>query len=319
MRTPLRDAARGRWRDILMTLGIASSYLTGKHGPCPICEAGKDRFRFDDKEGRGTWFCSSCGAGDGIALVQNLRGVDFRGAAEIIEPLVGSATYREVEPETSDDQKRQWMRELWNGAVRIDGGDPAGMWLRMRTGIDAFPSALRFHDSVAYRDADGERSFAPGMLARVTDRDGMPINIHRTYLTYRGEKAAVAKPRAMMPGTTPPGSAVRLYAAGEALGIAEGIETAIAAHVLHDLPVWAALNAGLMSKWDPPPGVKQVVVFGDNDPTYVGQAAAFQLAHRLARERKVEVDVRIPSESSFDWNRVLQAQRQPVHFVEGAA
>ena len=66
-RLPLKDRAQGRWSGILPALGIGESFLTGKHGPCPLC-GGKDRWRWDNREGRGTWICSKCGAGDGIAL-----------------------------------------------------------------------------------------------------------------------------------------------------------------------------------------------------------------------------------------------------------
>ena len=66
-RIDVRTAAQGRWRDILQSLGMDERSLSGKHGPCPMC-GGKDRFRFDDKDGRGTYFCSGCGAGDGVKL-----------------------------------------------------------------------------------------------------------------------------------------------------------------------------------------------------------------------------------------------------------
>jgi len=46
----------GRWRDVLANLGVDSARLNGKAGPCPGC-GGKDRFTFDDKHGRGTWYC----------------------------------------------------------------------------------------------------------------------------------------------------------------------------------------------------------------------------------------------------------------------
>ncbi|MFQ2854932.1 primase-helicase zinc-binding domain-containing protein [Aeromonas caviae] len=47
-------AAQGQWRDVLTANGI--NLPSGRHhGACPLCMAGKDRFRFDDKEGRGTW------------------------------------------------------------------------------------------------------------------------------------------------------------------------------------------------------------------------------------------------------------------------
>ena len=45
----VNEIATGRWPNILAHFGIAESFLTGKHGPCPIC-GGKDRFRFGNKE-----------------------------------------------------------------------------------------------------------------------------------------------------------------------------------------------------------------------------------------------------------------------------
>ena len=49
-----------RWLAILPALGVPSHFLRNKHGPCPVC-GGKDRFRFDDKDGKGTFFCNGCG------------------------------------------------------------------------------------------------------------------------------------------------------------------------------------------------------------------------------------------------------------------
>ncbi len=54
MRTPLAERARGHWASLLPELGVDRRYLTAKQGPCR-CVWGKTRFRFDDKEGRGTW------------------------------------------------------------------------------------------------------------------------------------------------------------------------------------------------------------------------------------------------------------------------
>lgn len=66
--------ARGHWAQILPALGV--NILKNRHQPCPVC-GGKDRFRFDDQEGRGTWFCNQCGAGDGLALVTRALNVDI--------------------------------------------------------------------------------------------------------------------------------------------------------------------------------------------------------------------------------------------------
>lgn len=80
-------AAIGHWPDLLAAVGIDTP-RRGKHGPCPTC-GGKDRFRLDDKGGRGTWICNQCGAGDGLMLVGLVTSKPIKEAAELIAPLVG--------------------------------------------------------------------------------------------------------------------------------------------------------------------------------------------------------------------------------------
>ncbi|CNI64134.1 putative prophage DNA primase [Yersinia intermedia] len=77
--------SRHRWPSILTALDIPG-LPGGKHGPCPLC-GGKDRFRFDDKKGRGTWFCNYCGHGDGLDLVTLVRQCDLIQAAREISRL----------------------------------------------------------------------------------------------------------------------------------------------------------------------------------------------------------------------------------------
>jgi putative DNA primase/helicase len=59
------ERARNRWREILPRLGVDTQFLTNRHGPCPLC-GGKDRFRFDDRDGSGSYICGQCGAGVGV-------------------------------------------------------------------------------------------------------------------------------------------------------------------------------------------------------------------------------------------------------------
>lgn len=88
--TIIRDQAAGKWREILTRLGMALPLTAKQHGPCPAC-GGKDRFRFDDEDGHGSWFCNQCTpqAGDGFALVQKVRGCDFPGALQLVADAVG--------------------------------------------------------------------------------------------------------------------------------------------------------------------------------------------------------------------------------------
>jgi putative DNA primase/helicase len=145
------------------------------------------------------------------------------------------------------------------------------------------------------------------MIAMVTGPDGAPATLHRTYLAADGRKAPVLEPRRLMPGKVAKGAAVRLSPARNTLGIAEGIETALSASALFGVPCWAAVNAGMLAAWRPPPEARRIIIFGDNDPSYAGQAAAYSLARRLGSDRR-EVEVQVPAEVGADWNDVHQLQ-----------
>lgn len=86
MKTPsvstISGAAIGRWPYILSALGIKVP-SAGHHGACPAC-GGKDRFRLDDKAGRGTWFCNQCGHGDGLDLVRLVTGRKIKEVAGMV-------------------------------------------------------------------------------------------------------------------------------------------------------------------------------------------------------------------------------------------
>lgn len=90
------DAARGRWRDILANIGgLSDRQLCDEHQPCPLC-GGTDRYRFDDRDGSGSWFCNQCGGrhfsgggGTGMDLLMRLKGWEFREAAQRVEQYLG--------------------------------------------------------------------------------------------------------------------------------------------------------------------------------------------------------------------------------------
>jgi len=84
----VRRAAQGRWPEILQGLGIGAEFLRDKHGPCPSC-GGKDRFRFDNKEGRGTYICNNCGSGDGFALLELVQRWDGKECLQQVSGFLG--------------------------------------------------------------------------------------------------------------------------------------------------------------------------------------------------------------------------------------
>ena len=84
------EAARGHWFYLLSALGIEERFLVNRHGPCPLC-GGRDRFRWDDKDGTGSYYCNQCGPGPGLLLLQKFHGWDFKTAADEIDRVLGQA------------------------------------------------------------------------------------------------------------------------------------------------------------------------------------------------------------------------------------
>jgi putative DNA primase/helicase len=112
----ISETARGRWHGILPQLGISPKLLRNKHGPCPMC-GGSDRFRFDDREGKGTWICNRCGSGDGAELVKRVKGVQFKEAAKMVEDCVGSAPVRPILEKLATP--RSELARMWDAAGPI--------------------------------------------------------------------------------------------------------------------------------------------------------------------------------------------------------
>lgn len=91
------------------------------------------------------------------------------------------------------------------------------------------------------------------------------------------------------------------------LGIAEGIETAIAASILSGVSTWSCVSAHGLETFTPPAEVRNLYVFADHDESGVGQRAAERVARRLAAQG-LTVRILMP-DAVGDWNDELQARR----------
>jgi putative DNA primase/helicase len=311
-RDDISTQARNRWREILPALGIDAEILRGKHAPCPIC-GGKDRFRFNDWHGKGRWLCNHCtpSGGDGFNLLMSYHGWNFAEAAEQVRCVIGGGTpswpaqvmnAQEKSIVGNDAKRSNYARYLWRESAEVTSGDPVDTYLKRRTKIQELPKNIRHMSELEYKYVDGTKTTCPAMIARVQDAEGNTVAIHRTYLTAEGAKADVPNPK-QVSGTLPPGSAVRLYVPEDRLGIAEGIETAISAAELFQIPVWTALSANGVASWIPPNTVNEVVIFADNDAA--GKQSANKLYKSLAGSLPVEI--RVPTDHK-DWNDVLMSK-----------
>jgi len=303
----VHEIAQGKWPGILKAIGIEDKYLKNQHGPCPLC-GGTDRYRFDDKGGNGTYYCSSCGPGNGVKLVMLFKNLDFKNAAMQIEQAAGFVKSQKYDEKKSDQYFKDRLRKLWMGSTPVSHGDPVCEYLEARgIKLALIPFSLRFHANLMYYREGEEKVVSEGvfdaMLALITSPDGSGATIHRTYIKD-GRKAPVASPKKIAQGLPIKGASIRLFPVAETLGVAEGIETALAAAQIFGVPTWACVSASGLESWVCPDGVKNVVIFADNDTNFTGQAAAYKLANRLSLAG-LNVEVRMPDEAGKDWADVV--------------
>jgi len=193
-------------------------------------------------------------------------------------------------------------RRLWQRCRAIDGTH-AEAYLRARA-IDRcrFP-ALRFHPALLHRDEGGVRRL-PALVAAVTadagehPGHGTLTGVHRTWLDpSRPAKANLARPRKALGRVH--GLAVRFGdPAPDTLLVGEGIETVLSVvSALPDTVAAAALSAGSLGAFAPPPGLSRLVIARDNDPE--GEHAAERLARRCARAGVAALIV-VPAGNDFN-------------------
>ena len=300
------NAARGKWRGILVTLGFPEECLRDAHGPCPLGCGGKKSWRFDDNL-NGQWICTHCGAGDGFEAIKRRDNCDFKVAAYKVDQIVSAIpAMGAAKPERTDEEKRVAISAVWKGSGLVTADSPAGKYLANRCGYPvAVLDDLRCHPGLKHSKEGGVH---PAMVAMMRYPNGKCASLHRTFLTPDGHKAPVDPARKIMPGFPLAASCVRLGPLQEQIGVAEGIETAICAGLRFGIPVWAAISANGMICWDPPEGVRSVVVFGDSDESFTGQHAAFALARRM-KTAGLDVRVEIPERIGDDWADVFALDR----------
>lgn len=110
-------AATGQWPVLLPALGI---HITagGRAQPCPVC-GGKDRFRFDNQQGRGTWFCNQCGGGDGLSLVEKALAVTTKEAASKVAGVLGNTSHAPLPVPDSQQEKTQARQQAAEQARQL--------------------------------------------------------------------------------------------------------------------------------------------------------------------------------------------------------
>lgn len=141
------------------------------------------------------------------------------------------------------------------------------------------------------------------MMAAIRAPSGDLTAVEITYLSPNGQVAAGLRAPRKTVGQVPPGSAVRLRPAAARMLVAEGVVTTLSAMAHFELPGWALMSAGNLSRWRAPATVATVVVAADCGEA--GETAATRLARRLEADG-VEAILAFPPPPWGDWNEAAR-------------
>lgn len=101
----VKAKAQGLWADtIFPRFNIDVRFK--KKTPCPAC-GGRDRFRYDDKNGNGDYICQHCGAGDGFSLIQKCTHLSFPDTIAEVAAIVGLDATSNI----TDEDRARWRKE----------------------------------------------------------------------------------------------------------------------------------------------------------------------------------------------------------------
>ena len=248
----------------------------------------------------GKWTDAADGShGDLLDLIRHRsRANSLRDALDEARSFLALPALPAKSPDGSWDSGEA-ARRLWQ-RCRAVGGTHAERYLRARGLMRCRFAALRFHPELRHREGAVERRF-PALVAAVTGDDGTVLGVQRTWLDPRlPVKAGVAAPRKALGRIH--GHAVRfgaIPADGQAsLVVGEGIETVLSiVTAVPEITAAAALSAGSLGAFAPPPGVARLVIARDGDVE--GARAAERLARRCARAG-VAATVVVPEHGDFN-------------------
>lgn len=326
------DFKKVDWVRKLTDAGITNEFpksLSGNAGPCPVCRGGKDRFRFDNKGGIGSWWCQQCGPGNGYQLLLGATGWSPAEVLKFLDDGTVGKTDAPLTPFSFEDndfspekvaKNRKRLQWAWRTARPLTGRDPASLYLKMRVpgcDIAKLSKALRFHTGMEFWEKDAadklvNRGKFFALLAQAIDGDQNPITCHRTFLTAAGEKAPFAMVKKQMAGVRKlEGAAIRVVNVPESrvLGLTEGIENAVAVatRYRYKMNVWSLLNCGNLELADIPEGrFDKIIIFADHDAVDLnkghrpGEHHAKLLKARL-EAAGYEVELKIPAIEGTDF------------------
>lgn len=320
------------WSTILTHMGISDTFLQDskkcRNTPCPAC-GGTDRYTFDNKSVDKTFFCRSCGGGDGIKLLSLVDNSSFFDALKKI------ADYLNNEPLSPIRRKKTTKEKEYTNAIKTihtikkySSRTPTTKALTYYQARGLFFMRNKRIDAIQYGV----------MKAYANNLDGLFPVIIGCLSKWQGATKGVAKIylephqiRSQLPSNyefchkqffsachTLSGHAIWFsHIKMRVLHVGEGLETMLAvAKMQKTLSVVACCTASLLGSLELPVNeegkvwIKKLVIWADKDrPDKKGRRAGIKAAEKLAAryQHQCQVEIRLPpmkieeDKKSVDW------------------
>ena len=240
--------------------------------------------------------------------------------ADLARQVIAATAEREAQRRLHWFENAQRIAQVWAQCVPLVPGDPVTLYLKRRGfgGVWPLPEVLRFHRTLPYWQGAEKLGTFSAMVAPLVAPDGRTVALHRTYLTADGSKADVPTAKKLTGAAGPlAGACIPLHKAVHGvIGVAEGIETALAASQASGVPTVAAYCASALAGYLWPADVRRLAVFADNDKA--GRDAATVLQRR-ALGAWLRCEVLTPTADGADWCDVWAARDAVLMETERAA
>lgn len=304
------------WEKLLIADGFDPDLFTKRHQDCPLCGSVKG-FRAGYIGGdKWRWVCKECTSSKYESAYEFMcRYYGYQAPSQLfkhiyektlanesgIKKALAAPRHKEENTAESIEKSLRTTSFLWSKSRSVQEGDAVWKYLNRRIpGIQQIPDDIHYATAQYWEMDESGKSHHRGdydaMVVRGFSPCGQLVQMHTTYLTPEGAKAGVSNVKKIRPGCGFSSFAFRIgVPKNGVLGLCEGIETAIAASLLHGVPVWPCHSASVLENFQVPAdmvdAVKRIIIFADNDRSKVGggirntgMLAAQALAKRLRKE-----------------------------------
>ena len=282
----------GRWASILIGLGVGTHLIERKkYGDCPFCGDTNKNARWHVK--KEYFVCSKCGVTQPWGAISQVLNLDNK---QTFKRIIGVKSVT-VEAKEDIEENKKIITNIRGTLKKVAPGSVVETYLKSRW-IEKIPPTIAMSEGFDWNTGTASPG-NPVMVLPIQTPAGKLAAYHCTFLTADGKKRENTPKMYTKTINALDGAAIRLYPVEDELMITEGIESALAAHELTDLPVWACGSAWAIENFVPPETIQYLHVFADIEPGFVGLGAAVKLANRLHKEKSLPVDIHVVDNGGF--------------------